>query len=63
MDSITDFMESVDINIHLSDLGIKQDDLGELADNVTGSIESDPASIDKTIIQKIYSTAYINISE
>lgn len=63
MDSITNFMESVDINIHLSDLGIKQDDLGELADNVTGSIESDPASIDKTIIQKIYSTAYINIFE
>ena len=63
IDSITRFMESIDINIHLIDLGIQQHELLELSNNVTGSIQNDPASCDTNIIEKIYSTAYNNIFE
>lgn len=63
INSVTKFMESININIHLTDLGIGQNELDELIDNVTGSIQNDPASCDKNIIEKIYSTAYNNIFE
>jgi alcohol dehydrogenase class IV len=54
-------MELININIHLVDLGIRQNDLAKLAENVNGSIENDPASCDKNIIEKIFLTAYNNI--
>ncbi len=63
MNSITKFMESIDIDINLIELGIKQHELPELIDNVSGNIENDPASFDENIIEKIYLTAYNNIFE
>ena len=61
MNSINNFIDSVEMDIRMTDLGIKESDLDELAKNVTESLENDPASVDKNIIQKIFTTAYSNI--
>lgn len=60
LNSLKEFTDKIYMNIHLSDLGILDSDVQELCGNVTGSIESDPASCDVNIIEKIYKKAYEN---
>lgn len=63
INSISIFMELIGVNIQLKELGIELNHLNELADNVNGNINSDPASIDKLIVRKIYFSAYNNSFE
>lgn len=60
LNSLKEFLDKVCMNIYLSDLGILESDLQELCNNVSGSIESDHASCDENIIEKIYKSAYYN---
>ena len=52
--AIERFLRKIDISYRLSDLGIKVNQCNEFAEKVTGNIKNDPASADKTIIEKIY---------
>lgn len=54
MNSIINFMEKINLNISLTDIGVDHKNVKELCDKVIGNIEDDPVSIKKDIIQKIY---------
>ena len=56
--AITSFMECVEVNYNLSDLGLNLNDVDQLVSNVRGSIENDPGSSMNNIIETIYRMSF-----
>lgn len=55
---VEEFLMALHLHTNLRQLGVKQEELSQLEAEVTGSIEHDPASVEKQIINKIYHMAY-----
>ena len=58
VESISKFIKSLGLPITLRETGIEQSLISEMINEVSGSIEKDPAAQDKDIIEKIYHTAF-----
>lgn len=54
IESFTTFLSRIEMNKSISELGINKNHIPSLVNNVTGSIDNDPASVEEDIIQKIY---------
>jgi alcohol dehydrogenase class IV len=52
--SLNDFLDIIRMNINMSDLGVNIEDLEELCETVTGSIDNDPSAVKEDIIRLIY---------
>lgn len=52
--SIEEFFEIMGLNSSLTDLGLDEDSVSTLVDEVTGSIQNDPASKEENVLIKIY---------
>ena len=53
-DNVEDLLGLMGISRKLSELGVKRDMIERMTEEVTGSVENDPASQEKDIIRKIY---------
>lgn len=54
IDNVEELLGLMGISRKLSELGVKQDTIERMTEEVTGSIENDPASQEKDIIKQIY---------
>ena len=60
LESLNRFMSAVNMDTKLINLGIKEHDLDLLEESVTGNLSNDPGFMDKSIVKKIYRSAFYN---
>ena len=52
------FITDVGLTVSLREMGIAEEMLEQMADEVTGNIQNDPAAQEEDIIRKLYHMAY-----
>lgn len=58
VDAILAFMSAVDLRPRLRDLGVRRQQLGQLAQLVEGAVENDPGPSDRAAIRALYEASY-----